>query len=291
MDDRIDAALRRALEDQTEDRCPPGLRQAMTYAIFPGGGRLRPRVTLAVADLCDDRDPELAEAAAAAVELLHCASLVHDDLPCFDDADVRRGRPSVHAAFGEATAVLVGDALIVLAFDVVTRAAERHPLRALKMLQELALAAGHRGGLVAGQAWETETEVSLAVYHVAKTGGLFEAAAACGALASGADPEPFRRVARCLGEAYQIADDLADAVGDASTLGKPTQQDTGNQRPNAFRQLGYHGVLARLDRLERDAHAAVPPHPRREAFCALISAAVRRLVPSEVRVAASAIAV
>ena len=105
--------------------CPPRLADALRYAVFPGGARIRPRLCLAVAPACGDDDPAASDAAAAAIELLHCASLVHDDLPCFDDADLRRGRPSVHRAFGEPLAVLAGDALIVLAFETLARGARR----------------------------------------------------------------------------------------------------------------------------------------------------------------------
>src|SRR5271166_3884954 len=108
---------------------PPLLIAAMRSAVFPGGARIRPRLCLAVARACAEDDPALAVAAATSIELLHCASLVHDDLPCFDDAATRRGRPSIHKAYGERIAVLAGDALIVLAFEALGRAAERAPAR------------------------------------------------------------------------------------------------------------------------------------------------------------------
>jgi geranylgeranyl diphosphate synthase type II len=116
MTTRIDSALATALT-RAEEGAPLRLANAIRYAVFPGGARIRPRLCLAVADACGNDSPGLAEAAACALEMVHCASLVHDDLPCFDDAELRRGRPSVHRAFGEALAVLVGDALIVLAFE------------------------------------------------------------------------------------------------------------------------------------------------------------------------------
>ncbi len=116
---RIESSLADAVLSAEASGAPPRLAAAMRHAVFPKGARIRPRLTLAVAAACGDDQPRLASAAAAAIELLHCASLVHDDLPCFDDADMRRGRPSVHRAFGEPLAVLAGDALIVLAFQTV----------------------------------------------------------------------------------------------------------------------------------------------------------------------------
>ena len=111
--------------------CPPRLAAAIRYAVFPGGARIRPRLCLAIAAGCGEPQSPLAEATAASIELLHCASLVHDDLPCFDDAEFRRNRPSVHRAFDERIALLVGDALIVLAFQNVARAYAQHPLDCL----------------------------------------------------------------------------------------------------------------------------------------------------------------
>ena len=151
------------------------------------------------------------EAAGAALELLHCASLVHDDLPCFDAADTRRGRPSVHKAFGEPLAVLAGDALIVLAFQTLARvpcAPQRLAILPLTVAQSV----GVPSGIVAGQAWECEPQIDLAHYHRAKTGALFAAATVAGAASAGADAEPWRMVGEKLGEAYQVADDIRDAA-------------------------------------------------------------------------------
>src|SRR5215475_13888796 len=119
---RIERALRQSMGRADVAACPPRLAAAMRHAVFPGGARIRPRLCLAVAHACGDDEPAVAYRAAASIELIHCASLVHDDLPCFDDADIRRGRPSVHKAFGERLAVLAGDGLIVLAFEALGRA-------------------------------------------------------------------------------------------------------------------------------------------------------------------------
>ena len=139
---RIEAALEEAVTDATAVPCPGRLAEAIQYAVFPGGGRVRPGLCLAVAHACGDPDPPLADAAAVAIELLHCASLIQDDLPCFDDAATRRGQPALHRRFGEAIAILVGDALIVTAFRRVAAHAARSPAKVAAMLATLSSAAG-----------------------------------------------------------------------------------------------------------------------------------------------------
>src|SRR3954452_16784827 len=140
---RIELALTVAVTRAEAPGCPPRLGAALRHAVFPRGARIRPRLCLAVAAACGDDDPTAADAAAAAVELLHCASLVHDDLPCFDDAPTRRGKPSVHRAFGEPLAVLAGDALIVLSFELLGRAiALDGSRRGVELIGMLAAVAG-----------------------------------------------------------------------------------------------------------------------------------------------------
>lgn len=276
---RIEDGLRRALRRLEGPAQPPRLRAALSDAVFPAGGRIRPRMCLAIADACGATTP-LAEAAAVAVELVHCASLVHDDLGCFDDAALRRGRPTVQRAYGEAVAVLVGDGLIALAFEVIAAAAEHAPLGAARLIQLLASAMGAGRGLVAGQAWELEPVLSLRAYHRAKTGALFEAAAVMGAVAAGADPAPWQRMAAAIGEAYQIADDLADALGSACTLGKPVGQDATHHRPSAADTLGIDGAFARLGVLRDEALAALPEVPGRARIASWLGDVVERLLPS-----------
>jgi geranylgeranyl diphosphate synthase type II len=181
--ERIDQALGRALASAEAPGCPPRLAQAMRHAVFPGGARIRPQLCLAVSLACGDRHPRLADAAASAIELLHCASLVHDDLPCFDDAATRRGVPSVHAAYGERLAVLAGDALIVLAFQSLAIAATATPQLLVPLLVGIGRRVGMPLGIVAGQGWECEPAVSLAAYQRLKTGSLFAACTEAGALA------------------------------------------------------------------------------------------------------------
>ncbi|MEO8010149.1 MAG: polyprenyl synthetase family protein, partial [Dokdonella sp.] len=209
---RIEQALLAALEPGESAGCPPRLAAAIRYAVFPGGARIRPRLCLAVAQACAEDHPAIVEAAATAIELLHCASLVHDDLPCFDDAATRRGKPSVHKAFGERLAVLAGDAMIVLADSC--RAA---PARLPTLIRIIARSVGTAGGIVAGQAWECETDAPLSQYQQAKTGSLFAAATMAGAVSAGvSDAAPWSLLGERIGAAYQVADDILDVAGNAA---------------------------------------------------------------------------
>jgi geranylgeranyl diphosphate synthase type II len=287
MSSRIEDALTRILAG-TARQAPPKLAAAIEHAVFPGGARLRPRLCLAVADADDNDAPDLAEAMACAIELLHCASLVHDDLPCFDDADLRRGRPSVHRAFGEQIAVLVGDALIVQAFAAVAGAAAAAPARVPGLIAILGEAAGAARGLVAGQAWESEPCPNLDRYHQAKTGALFVAAAMGGALAAGRAPEPWRAMGAGLGAAYQVADDLFDAhAGPGDAGGKPLRQDTTLLRPSAVTAHGTLGAVERLRTLTGQAAAAIPSCRGRAGLEALVAQTAERLVPASLRQSAA----
>lgn len=284
---RIDRALEAALARAGGRGCPAGLAAALRYAVFPGGARLRPRLCLAVARACGEDDPALAEAAAAAIELLHCASLVHDDLPCFDDAATRRGKPSLHRAMGERLAVLAGDALIVLAFEVLGGAGSRRPKRLAPLLAALAAAVGAPSGIVAGQAWECEPRLDRVEYHRQKTGALFAGAAMLGALSAGAEPEPWRVFGERLGLAYQVADDIRDVAADPVELGKPTGRDAALDRASAVRELGLDGALGRLRELVGEAIEAIPPCPGAEDLAALVTYETRRFLPEGlVRIAA-----
>lgn len=257
--------------------CPPRLREALEHAVFPGGARVRPRLCLAVARACGAGDEPVAMAAAAAVELLHCATLVHDDLPCFDDAELRRGRPTVYRAYGESMAVLVGDGLIVLSFDVLSRALASRPEIGMAPLIALLAAAGTRGGLVAGQAWELEPdgEIDVAAYHKAKTASLFEASAVLGALVARADAAPFARLGRALGMLYQLADDISDRVADVRELGKNPGRDEALGRPTAAADL--EAAQARLRLAMVRALGAVPPCPGQEELRAAVAGVLDQL--------------
>jgi geranylgeranyl diphosphate synthase type II len=256
---RIERALERAFNLLDDRDGPPQLATALRYAVFPGGARLRPQLTLAVAEALGDPEPRVTEAAAAALELVHCGSLVHDDLPCFDDANLRRGRDTVHVAFDEPTAVLVGDGLIVMAFQTIASARPSDPARIAALVKTLSKGVGHPHGIIAGQAWESQPGVALITYHSAKTAALFEAACALGAIAAGADPAPWRKVGELLGRAYQVADDLVDATATEEETGKTGQRDVQRGRPSAFRRLGAEGCRDLLDQLLAEAAESVPP--------------------------------
>ena len=278
---RIERALDEAVAHAEAPVGPPKLSEAIRYAVFPGGARIRPRLCFAVAWACGDNDPSIAVAAAAAIELLHCASLVHDDLPCFDNAMTRRGKPSVHKAFGENIAVLTGDALIVLGFETLVRGVLRKPERLLPLVRLIGQSVGAPSGIVAGQAWECEPCVSLVDYHRAKTGALFSAATVAGATAAGADGEPWRAVGDLIGEAYQVADDIRDMYCSQEEMGKPAGRDQALGRPSAASELGLGGAVARLDDLIEHAVHLIPHCPGESQLRQLIQKETRRFLPKE----------
>lgn len=278
----IEAALEQAVSAAAAGS-PPRLGGALRHAVFPGGARVRPRLALAVAAACGDRGGKLPLACACAIELIHCASLVHDDLPCFDDAPTRRGRPSVHACFGAPVALLAGDALIVLAFETLARAAAAAPVLLAPVLGAIARGAGAPFGIAAGQAWESEDSLDPERYRASKTGALFIAACTGGALAAGGDPRPWHELGRLLGAAYQVADDLMDAAGgegaEPEGCGKPLGQDARLGRPNAVAERGLAGAVQLLRDLVAAAIAAVPPGPGAAELQELVRLQALRLAP------------
>jgi geranylgeranyl diphosphate synthase type II len=276
---RIEEALADAIALTNKPGCPPRLAAAMHHAVFPGGARIRPQLCLSVARACGDDDPALSDAAAAATELLHCASLVHDDLPCFDDAPTRRGQPSVHSAYGERLAVLAGDGLIVLAFQTLALAAGRSPARLARLMSTISNGVGMPFGITAGQAWECEPRVALGDYQRAKTGALFAAATCAGAEAAGVDGETWRALGEWLGEAYQVADDVRDVMADPGVLGKPIGRDVALGRPSSASEHGLTGAIQHFDRLVACAIEAVPPCRGSAQLRQLVSLEAERLVP------------
>lgn len=275
---RIEQALEQPFALAQSATAPPRLMAAMRHAVFPGGARIRPQLCLAVARACGEDAPELTNAAAVGIELLHCASLVHDDMPCFDDADTRRGLATVHKLYGEPLALLAGDALIIMAYQTLARAGALHPARLAPLMMTLCDGTGAPDGIVAGQAWECEPRVQLGRYQRAKTGALFVASTCAGAQAAGADPQPWRALGEALGEAYQVADDIRDVMG-ADQLGKPVGQDAAHGRPSTAAELGLLGAVDYFRRLMQSAVDSVPACPSRSAMQQLVLYESERLLP------------
>lgn len=281
-----ESVLRSTIETAADERCPPRLAAALDYAVFPGGARVRPKLCMAVALANNCDAPALAAAAAASVELLHCASLVHDDLPCFDNANERRGKPSVHAVYGEQLAVLAGDALIVSAFSVLAQPGAGASSRLPALLQVIAEGVGAPLGIAAGQAWESEPVVDVPRYHRAKTGALFIAATAAGAAAAGVDAAPWARLGEAIGAAYQVADDIQDATATSDDLGKPTGVDVSLDRPSIVSELGLDAASAQLRALVAASIEAVPECRGRAELQALVRQQSQRFIPKACAVAA-----
>jgi geranylgeranyl diphosphate synthase type II len=283
MSDRIEGAISAAIRAGQAGMAPGRLAASLEYAVTPGGARIRPTILMSVAMACGDDRPELTDAGAAALELIHSASLVHDDLPMFDDADVRRGKPSVHRAFSEPIAVLSGDSLIVMAFEVIARAGARDPARALGLISVLGKRTGMPFGICAGQGWESEETIDLSAYHQAKTGALFIAATQMGAIAAGQEPDPWEELGARIGEAFQVADDLRDALCDEATLGKPAGQDNLHGRPNAVNLLGVRGAVQRLDDILAGAISSIPKCKGEAQLAQMVRAYAHKLVPAAAR--------
>ena len=280
--ERIEQALHRVVSRAQGAGAPSLLASAIGYAVFPGGHRIRPRLCLAVAQSCGDGDPAAADAAAASIELLHCASLVHDDLPCFDDAGLRRGKASVHVEFGSPIAVLTGDALIVMAFETLAQGAARDPSRMAILLSTIAESVGSPNGIVAGQAWECEAAVPLTYYQRAKTGALF-VRRQWRARRRPARAARLGELGAKLGEAYQVADDLRDILCDASELGKPIGQDAARLRPNAAAQLGLVGAKNAAGELVKSAVNLYSSVPRSLGTARTDQGADRAVLPEAAR--------
>lgn len=276
---RIEAAVGAAVARGSAAPAPPRLGSALGYAVTPGGARIRPTILMSVALACGDDRPGLTDAAAAALELVHCASLVHDDLPMFDDADVRRGKPSVHRAYSEPLALLTGDSLIFQAFGELARAAALDCRRAAELIGILATRSGMPHGICAGQGWESEPAIDLSAYHRAKTGALFIAATQMGAVAAGQEAEPWEELGARIGEAFQVADDLRDALFDEAALGKPAGQDAVHSRPNAVAALGVQGAIRRLTDILAGAIASIPSCPGEAMLAQMVRKTAERLTP------------
>ena len=258
---RIEHVLERALPDP--ELAPAKLGKAMRYAVLGGGKRVRPLLAYAAGEVAD-ADPDAVDSAAAAVELIHAYSLIHDDLPCMDDDTLRRGKPTCHVAFGEATALLAGDALQALAFGVLC-AGPRFDRSACALLAE----ASGIHGMAGGQAIDLDSVgATLAVpeletMHRMKTGALIRAAvhlgAACGRALADAELRALDGFARAAGLAFQVVDDVLDVEGSAASLGKTAGKDVAQGKPTFVSGLGLAAAKARAERLRLEARAALAP--------------------------------
>lgn len=258
---RVEAALERRLPATT--LAPQRLHEAMRYAVLGGGKRLRPLLVYAAGSLTR-ASAELLDHSAVAAELIHAYSLVHDDLPAMDDDDLRRGRPTVHVAFDEATAILTGDALQTLAFAALVSAPASTKVR-LALLQTLTEASG-TSGMCGGQALDLaatgqlQSLHELETMHLAKTGALIRASVRMGAQAGGADAtllDALDDYAAALGLAFQIRDDLLDIEGDAAQLGKSAGKDIAQEKSTFPAVLGVEASYRRLGELACHMQAAL----------------------------------
>jgi farnesyl diphosphate synthase len=262
---------RRLDELLCQGRAPAGnateLAQAMRYAVLGGGKRIRPFLLMESARLFGVREGEALDAACA-LECVHCYSLVHDDLPAMDDDAVRRGRPTLHIAFGEATAILAGDALLTLAFEILSDPhLHQDPAIRAELVLDLAKAGGWQG-MALGQALDLSPErqgfspEDVAAMQALKTGALFRFACEAGAVLGRADASnrtALQAYASAFGQAYQLADDLLDAQGDAEAVGKAVAKDAGRGKATLVALMGVEAAKARLGVLQQEAEAALAP--------------------------------
>jgi farnesyl diphosphate synthase len=249
------------------DLVPAKLHEAMRYTVLGGGKRVRPLLAFASGELFG-ADADAVARAACAAEMIHAYSLVHDDMPCMDDDALRRGKPTVHVAYDEATALLVGDALQAQAFEVLAGSTGVAPARLVTMLRLLAEAAGS-GGMCGGQATDLDSVgLSLSLeqlerMHQLKTGAMLRVSVLLGALA-GREPDAaelraLTEYARAIGLAFQVVDDVLDATEDSATLGKTAGKDAAANKPTYVSILGLAPSKALAEQLRRQAHEALAP--------------------------------
>lgn len=263
---RMEAALEELLPAAAE--APQDLHRAMRYAVLDGGKRVRPLLVHAAGEVFGAASGALARAGAA-VEMVHAYSLVHDDLPCMDDDALRRGKPTVHVQYGEATALLVGDALQTRAFEILAQAGiDLDPGRRLQMVAVLAQASGSRG-MCGGQAIDLASVgkkldlQQLEQMHRLKTGALLRASvllgALCGARLDEVQTAALDAYSAAVGLAFQVVDDVLDAIADSATLGKTAGKDAADNKPTYVSILGLDESRALAERLRVEAHAALAP--------------------------------
>jgi farnesyl diphosphate synthase len=251
--------------EQNGPGVPLRLAEAMRYAALGGGKRLRPFLVMESARLCGVSDEEAVNAAAA-LECVHCYSLIHDDLPAMDDDDLRRGRPTVHRAFDEATAILAGDTLLTLAFEIMADPATHRDAAVRADLGLLLARAAGGSGMAGGQMLDLEaagrdlTETDILRLQAMKTGALIRFGCEAGAVL-GRAPEEYRQALRsygaALGQAFQLADDLLDVEGDATVVGKATAKDAEAGKATLVGLIGMAKARVRLAQLEAQAREAL----------------------------------
>jgi farnesyl diphosphate synthase len=259
------ALVEDALSRWVSASAPAGLGDAMRYAVLDGGKRLRPLLVLAACEAAGGDRPG-ALRAACAVELIHAYSLIHDDMPCMDNDVLRRGKPTVHVHFGEAQALLAGDALQALAFELlVPDDGSLAPDLAVRLCRQLALAAG-AAGMAGGQAVDLASvgvvldQPALEAMHRLKTGALLQASVLMGAAVARADAATCAALAAygaSLGLAFQVTDDILDVTTDSATLGKTAGKDAAADKPTFVSLMGLDAAQAYADRLLDEAHAAL----------------------------------
>jgi farnesyl diphosphate synthase len=257
-------AYEESLDAWVPESAPAGLGEAMRYAVLSGGKRLRPLLVLAACDAVQG-EAEAAMRAAAAVELIHAYSLVHDDMPCMDNDVMRRGKPTVHVAYGEAQAMLAGDAMQALAFEVLTPAAGVAPALQARLCALLARASGH-AGMAGGQAIDLASigksldEASLRDMHRRKTGVLLQASVLMGASCGNTSAAAWQALSdygAAIGLAFQVVDDILDVTQDSKVLGKTAGKDQDANKPTYVSVLGLDRARLYADRLRGDAHRAL----------------------------------
>jgi geranylgeranyl diphosphate synthase type II len=263
---RVDEELERLLPGAQE--YPPSIHQAMRHSVFAGGKRLRPILCLESGRLFQGEEKSLVHLGCA-LELIHTYSLIHDDLPALDNDDLRRGKPTCHRVYGEATAILAGDALLTLAFEVLSTPGFLPEGRSPRIIHELAHAIGTRGGMVGGQVVDLEAAgrqtdaATLQYIHSAKTGAFIRAAVRCGALGANAPEEDLARLTvygAKIGLAFQIADDLLDVTGSKEELGKSVGKDGQQQKATYPAIHGLEESQRIASQLVREACAALEPY-------------------------------
>ncbi|WP_428422906.1 polyprenyl synthetase family protein [Methylibium sp.] len=260
------AAVESALERWVPALAPAGLGDAMRYGVLDGGKRLRPLLVLSAAEAVGATGSEAALRAACAVELIHAYSLIHDDMPCMDDDVLRRGKPTVHVQFGQARAMLAGDAMQALAFEVLTPEDESVPLALQARLCGLLARAAGQDGMAGGQAIDLASvgrpldEQALCDMHRRKTGALLQASvmmgAACGE-ASGPAKQALAEYGAALGLAFQVVDDILDVTQASYTLGKTAGKDADQNKPTYVTVLGLGAAQRRAEALRAQAQAAL----------------------------------